>query len=418
MTPAPVEVERNLRSVAVNKNPFVVPGFRVAAAASGMRYRDRLDLALIAVEPELNARAAGVFTGNRFCAAPVSLCRENLKSARIRGLLVNAGIANACTGEEGMKRAREMARMTADALGASAKEILLCSTGVIGMQVELEPVSEVMPDLMEKLRPDGWGDVAKAIMTTDLVPKMASTQIELSGKKVTIGGVAKGSGMIAPNMATLLAVVCTDAAIQPPILDHWVRWGTDRSFNCITVDGDTSTNDSLLVLASGRAGNPIITDISSTESRVFGEALQAVLLELAKMIVMDGEGATKFIEIAVTGAPDRDSAKNLALTIANSPLVKTAFFGEDANWGRIVAAAGRAGVPIMTDKVALLFDDVCVFRGGMPVDDAEVEEKASRVFKQKEIRVQLDLGTGSARFTAYTCDFSCDYVKINASYRS
>jgi glutamate N-acetyltransferase/amino-acid N-acetyltransferase len=197
-----------------------------------------------------------------------------------------------------------------------------------------------------------------------------------------------------------------------------VRWGTDRSFNCITVDGDTSTNDSLLVLASGRAGNPIITDISSTESRVFGEALQAVLLELAKMIVMDGEGATKFIEIAVTGAPDRDSAKNLALTIANSPLVKTAFFGEDANWGRIVAAAGRAGVPIMTDKVALLFDDVCVFRGGMPVDDAEVEEKASRVFKQKEIRVQLDLGTGSARFTAYTCDFSCDYVKINASYRS
>lgn len=418
MTPAPVEVERNLRSVAVNRNPFIVPGFRAAAASSGMRYKDRLDLALIAVEPELNARAAGVFTGNRFCAAPVSLCREHLKSARVKGLLINAGIANACTGEEGMKRAKEMARITADALEVSTKEILICSTGVIGMQVDLEPVSQVMPGLVESLRPNGWADVAKAILTTDLVPKMASAQIELSGKKVTIGGVAKGSGMIAPNMATLLAVVCTDAAIQPPILDHWVRWGADRSFNCITVDGDTSTNDSLLVLASGRAGNPIITDIGSAESRAFGEALQSVLLELAKMVVMDGEGATKFIEISVTGAPDRDSAKHLALTIANSPLVKTAFFGEDANWGRIVAAAGRAGVPIMVDKVALLFDDVCVFRGGVPVGDAEVEEKATRVFKQREIRVQLDLGTGSARFTAYTCDFSYDYVKINASYRS
>lgn len=418
MTPVPVEAERSLRSVAVNRNPFVVPGFRVAAVSSGMRYKDRLDLALIAVDPELNARAAGVFTTNRFCAAPVLVCRENLKSARTKAVIINAGIANACTGEEGYKRAREMARIAADALDFSQREILVCSTGVIGLQVELEPILRVMPELVENLKPDGWGDAARAILTTDTVPKLASTKIELSGKTVTIGGMVKGSGMIAPNMATLIGLVCTDAAIQPAILDHWLRWGTARSFNCITVDGDTSTNDSLLAMASGRAGNPIITDIGSTESRAFGEALQAVLLDLAKLVVMDGEGATKYIEIHVTGAPDRDAARAIALTIANSPLVKTAFFGEDANWGRIIAAAGRAGAPLMPDKAALFFDDLCVFRNGTPVAGTEVEARASQIFKQKEIRVQLDLGAGSTHFTAYTCDFSYDYVKINASYRS
>ncbi|NLI83194.1 MAG: bifunctional glutamate N-acetyltransferase/amino-acid acetyltransferase ArgJ [Deltaproteobacteria bacterium] len=418
MTPVHAEAEKNIRSVVVNRTPFTVPGFRVAAASTGMRYKERLDLALIAVDPELNARAAGVFTTNRFCAAPVTLCKENLKSARVKAVIINAGIANACTGEEGYKRAKEMARLTADALDFSHREVLVCSTGIIGPQVEIDPISRVMPELVGKLRRDGWEDVARAIMTTDTVPKMANARVEISGKLVTVGGVVKGSGMIAPNMATLIALVCTDAAIQPPILDHWLRWSSSRSFNCITIDGDMSTNDTLLAVASGRAGNPIITDIGSSDSRAFGAALHAVLLELAKMVVMDGEGASKFIEIHVTGAADRDSARTVALAIANSPLVKTAFFGEDANWGRVVAAAGRSGCPLIPEKVALFFDDLCVFRNGTPVPGSEVEEKASRIFKQKEIRVQVDLGTGSAGFTAYTCDLSYDYVKINASYRS
>jgi glutamate N-acetyltransferase/amino-acid N-acetyltransferase len=242
--------------------------------------------------------------------------------------------------------------------------------------------------------------------------------VKCGGKEVTIGGVAKGSGMIAPNMATLLTFVCTDAAIDPDVLEHWTRRSADLSFNSITVDGDTSTNDSLLVLASGVAGNPVLSDVESSDSREFGGALKSVLLDLAKQIVMDGEGATKFIEIHVTGAPDVKSAKTVAFTVAHSPLVKTAFFGEDANWGRIVAAAGRSGVPIIPDRLTLYFDQVCVFRGGTPVAGPDVEEEASKVFRQKEIRVQLDLGMGDGLFTAYTCDLSYDYVKINASYRS
>jgi glutamate N-acetyltransferase / amino-acid N-acetyltransferase len=402
----------------VNRNPFIVPGFRVSAEASGMRYRDRLDLALIVAESQEPVPASGVFTTNRFCAAPVLLCRDHLSSYKARAILVNAGYANACTGEEGLRRAHEMAKSAADSLHIPAETVLVASTGVIGPQVLLEPVVRVMPKLVETARPDRWEDVARAIMTTDLVHKMANTQLELGGKLVTVGGVAKGSGMIAPNMATLLAFVCTDVAVDPTVLDHWVRVGAERSFNSITVDGDTSTNDTLLVMASAQAGNPVLKDVESSESRIFGEALEAVLLDLAKQIVLDGEGATKFIEVVVTGAPDVDSARAVALTVANSPLVKTAFFGEDANWGRIVAAAGRAGVPLDPERVALFFDKVCVFRNGTPLSGKQIEEMASAVFKQKEISVNLDLGMGESHFTAFTCDFSYDYVKINASYRS
>jgi glutamate N-acetyltransferase/amino-acid N-acetyltransferase len=255
-------------------------------------------------------------------------------------------------------------------------------------------------------------------MTTDTVEKMASARVDLDGRTVTIGGIAKGSGMIAPDMATLLVFACTDAAVSPEVLDHWTRAAADRSFNCITVDGDTSTNDSLIVLAGAAAGNPILTDIGSNESRAFGEALTAVLLDLSKQVVTDAEGATKLIEIEVGGARDRDSARQVAFTVANSPLVKTAFFGQDANWGRIVAAAGRSGVPLVAEKVDLFFEDLCVFSGGSPIAGEEIERKATQIFKQKELRVRLDLGLGDASFTVYTCDFSFDYVKINASYRS
>ena len=417
MTPVPVEAEKNSKSVAVNRAPFTVPGFRAASAASGMRYKGRPDLALIFADA--GAGAAGVFTTNRFCAAPVRLCRERLEaSLAARAVIVNAGFANACSGEEGLRRAREIARVTADALGVAPQTVLAASTGVIGPQVLLEPVERVMPELVAGLKADGWSDAAQAIMTTDTVPKLASTRVELGGKTVTIGGIAKGSGMIAPNMATLLVFVCTDAAIAPPVLQHWTGFAAARSFNCITVDGDTSTNDTLLVLASGAAENPPIEEAEGVDGRAFGRALHAVLLDLSKQIVLDGEGATKFIEIHVSGASDEPAARAVGFTVANSPLVKTAFFGRDANWGRIVAAAGRAGVPLDPDRVALYFDTVCVFRDGTPVADPGIEERASEVFKQRAISVRLELGMGRAEFTAFTCDLSYDYVKINADYRS
>ncbi len=418
MTRAPAEVERSSRSAAVSRTPFVVPGFRVGAAASGMRYRDRLDLALIAAEGGEGAAAAGVFTRNRFCAAPVEICRDRVGKGPVRAVVVNAGIANACTGAEGLHLARGMTRLAARHLGSSEEAVLVASTGIIGRQIRLEPVEAAMPGLVASLRPDGWEEVARAIMTTDTVPKMSWTRLEIGGKPATVGGVAKGAGMIAPDMATLLAFVCTDARVEPGVLRHWVRHGADHSFNAITIDGDTSTNDTLLVLAGGAASNPIIGSVDTEDSLGFGHALSAVLLDLAVQIVSDGEGATRLIHIRVTGAPDNRSARQVALTIANSPLVKTAFFGGDANWGRIVAAAGRSGVDIALERVALYFEDLCVFRGGTPVQGPEIESEATRIFSLKEIRVLLDLGLADGEFTAHTCDFSYDYVKINADYRT
>lgn len=418
MTPVHVEVERNTRSVAVARTGFQIPGLLVGVAASGMRYTNRLDLALIAAEVEDGVVAAGTFTTNHFRAAPVEICKAHLDGDNIRAILVNAGIANACTGEEGIRRAREILRLTAEALGGSPETILPASTGIIGMQLDVESVGRVLPELIKGLKPNRWEDAARAIMTTDTVPKMAWACTEIGGKKVTVGGIAKGSGMIAPNMATLLAFVGTDAAIEKNALNWWARSATDQSFNAISVDGDTSTNDTLLVLATGRAGNPMVTDPESYAGRRFGLTLTAVLLDLAKQIVMDGEGATKLIEIRVTGAPDLEAARRVALTVANSPLVKTAFFGEDANWGRIVAAAGRAGVALVPERVTLFFNGTCVFRRGTPVGGPDTETKATEAFRQKEILVELGLGLGEAEFTAYTCDLSYDYVKINASYRS
>jgi glutamate N-acetyltransferase/amino-acid N-acetyltransferase len=383
-----------------------------------MRYQGRPDIALIVADNPNGCTASGVFTRNSFCAAPVEICREHLQKRKAKAVLVNAGIANACTGADGIFRARETARIAAEALHAPADSVLVASTGVIGMELHLEPVIRSVPALVERLRPDGWADAARAIITTDLVPKMASTRIELAGKTVTVGGIAKGSGMIAPDMATLLVFACTDANIAPDVLDHWTRAGADRSFNCITVDGDTSTNDSLIVLAGGAAGNPLISSVDTEESKAFGSALESILRDLAIQLVMDGEGATKLIEINVVGANDTAGARRVAFTVANSPLVKTAFFGEDANWGRIVAAAGRSGVPLNPAKVALFFEDLCVFKSGTPMPGRDIEERATRIFKQKEIHIRLDLGMGDSAFTAYTCDFSFDYVKINASYRS
>ena len=419
MTPVPVEAAKNTKNVTVSRGPFEVPGFLAGAAESGMRYSGRPDLALIYAPNSAGCVASGVFTRNSFCAAPVELCRERLEKSSARAILVNAGIANACTGTEGKIRAVEMSRIASDALGCPRDSMLVSSTGVIGMQVDVAPVARCMPELIRALRPDGWQDAAKAIMTTDTVEKMACAKVDLgAGLNITVAGIAKGSGMIAPDMATLLVFACTDAKLSPQVLDHWTRSGADSSFNCITVDGDTSTNDSLIVLASGAAANPPIVEIGSGESLAFGKALASVLRDLAIQVVIDAEGGSKLIEIEVSGAADRQSARQVALTVANSPLVKTAFFGQDANWGRIVAAAGRSGVPLVPERVCLFFEDLCVFENGAPVLGEETERKASRIFRQKEIKVRLELGLGNAAFTAWTCDLSIDYVKINASYRS
>lgn len=419
MTHVPVGAAKSTKNAMVNRGPFEIPGFVAGAAESGMRYSGRPDLALICCENSEGCTAAGVFTRNRFCAAPVELCRERLEGGKARAILANAGIANACTGEEGKIRATQMAKLTSEALGCPEGSVLVCSTGVIGRQLEVAPVAGCMPRLIGALRPDGWRDAARAIMTTDTVEKMASVRIELEpGKTVTVGGIAKGSGMIAPDMATLLVFVCTDAAVAPEALQHWTRAGVEDSFNCITVDGDTSTNDSLIVFAGGAAGNRLITDTTSEQSLNFGDALRSVLRDLAIQAVMDGEGATKLIEIEVSGALDRQSARQVAFTVANSPLVKTAFFGADANWGRIVAAAGRSGVPLAPERVSLFFADLCVFQNGVPICGEKVEEEASRIFARKEIHLRLDLGDGNSSFTAWTCDLSFDYIKINASYRT
>ncbi len=393
-----------------------MPGFRVSAVHAGIRYRERTDLALIAADDV--AVAAGVFTQNQFPAAPVLLCKEHLGLQQARAIVVNSGIANAGTGREGLRRAREMAAITGRALGIAEEMVLVCSTGVIGQQIPLEAVEQAVPKLTTTLHKDAWDDLARAIMTTDTVPKAASTRVVLGGKTVTITGVAKGAGMIAPNMATLLAFVCTDAKLTAPVLEYWTRTCAEASFNRITIDGDTSTNDTLLVLAGGCAGHDLISDPHSEAGVLFGKALGAVMLDLAKQVVYDGEGVTKFIEVRVSGAADAAAARTIAFTIANSPLVKTAFFGEDANWGRIIAAAGRAGVPLQPERVTLHFDDVCVFRGGTPVPGASVEEAATRVFRKKEIVIHLEVGLGQAEYRVYTCDLSYDYVKINASYRS
>jgi glutamate N-acetyltransferase / amino-acid N-acetyltransferase len=400
----------------VARNTKTVPGFRVSAVHAGIRYRERADLALIAADDM--AVAAGVFTQNQFPAAPVLLCKEHLQSRQARAIVINSGIANAGTGLEGLGRARMMASITAQALGIAEESVLVCSTGVIGQQIPLDAVNHAMPKLTSSLRHDAWDDVARAIMTTDTVPKAASAQLVLEGKTVTITGVAKGAGMIAPNMATLLAFVCTDANVTGPVLDYWTRACAEASFNRITIDGDTSTNDTLVVMAGGSAGHDLISDPHSKAGELFGEALGAVLLDLAKQIVQDGEGATKFIEVRVSGAADGAGARAIAFTIANSPLVKTALFGEDANWGRIIAAAGRAGVPLQPERVVLHFNEVCVFRGGTPVVDPAVEQTATQVFRGKEIVIHLEVGLGEAEYRVYTCDLSYDYVKINASYRS
>lgn len=394
---------------------MIINGFSFAAVSAGLRYKNRLDLGLIVCDQP--AVTAGMFTTNQVKAAPVLLDIERLKQGKARAILVNSGSANACTGEIGMADAHKTCGLAAQHLGIDENEVLVASTGVIGERLKVAGFEAHMGELVAGLRHDGAVDVARAMMTTDTVEKSAFRTIELGGEEVAIGGLAKGSGMIMPNMATMLAFVMTDARISFPQLRHCLKNSVAASFNLITVDGDTSTNDMVLVMASGHAGNRWIEDVDHPDCHDFGAALAEVLDELAEKIVADGEGATKLVRVAVGGAKDDHEAEQMARTVANSSLVKTAFFGGDPNWGRIVAAMGRAGVRFRPELVDIACEGIMLVRGGVWVGE-EAETQVAEAMRAPRFTVSIDLHQGSGAAAVRTCDLSYDYIKINADYRS
>ncbi len=399
---------------------FPVAGVRLGTAEAGIRKKNRRDLTLI--EFAAGSRAAGVFTQNRCCAAPVTLCREHLASdSSIRALVINTGIANAATGEQGMRAARDTCAEVARMMGCAASEVLPFSTGVILEHLPVERLIAGLPAAQADLAADHWHAAAHAIMTTDTVAKAASRRITLDGKSVTITGISKGAGMIRPNMATMLGFVATDAGLSPELLQKLAKTAADASFNCITVDGDTSTNDSFVVIASGASGC-IIDSESSPYWPPVRDAVVAVAQELAQAIVRDGEGATKFITVAVEGGRSVEECRLVAYAISHSPLVKTAFFASDPNLGRILAAIGYAGIADLDAAGVRVWlgsggEEVLVSESGGRAGSYR-EDDGSRIMQAAEIGVRVDLGRGTARATVWTCDLSYDYVKINADYRS
>ena len=392
-----------------------VKGFSAAAVQAGIRYENRLDLGLI--YSDRPAVTAGVFTTNRVKAAPVLLDKERLQRGQAQAVLVNSGNANACTGEEGMEFARQTADMAAHRLGIESELVQVASTGVIGEPLAIGPFSEAMPELVSALSRDGFTDLARAMMTTDTRPKIVHKTIAIDGVLVSILGVAKGSGMIMPNMATMLCFVLTDARIVFPVLRDIVTVGVETTFNRITVDGDTSTNDTVLVMANGVAGNGWLDEDNPGSVATFKGAMDEVFSELATMIVTDGEGASKMVTIRVEGAREQDAALDAARTIANSPLVKTAFFGQDPNWGRIMAALGRSGCFFNPNRVSISFDDVLMVENGLGLG-SEAERNAARVMLQEKFTVHIQLNDGAECGEILTCDFSDKYIAINADYRS
>ena len=399
---------------AVEGGITAVTGILAAGMSAGIKKTDLPDLALIVADRP--AAIAAVLTLNKVAAAPVVLAREQLRHGKARAILANSGNANACTGRQGMADAREMAVLTARALGCAPEEVFVGSTGVIGKPLPMDRIRAAVPALVSKLSRQGGADAARAIMTTDTVLKMAAATERIGGRQVTLGGIAKGSGMIHPDMATMLAYLATDATVPRSHLQRALRLATDQSFNRIPVDGDTSTNDMVLCLANGCAGNRAFSP-DSPDARRFQALLNSVCTVLAKMIARDAEGATKFVELVVKGASSHRDAVRIANTIATSSLVKTAWFGEDSNWGRTMAAIGRAGVKIVENKVSMSYGGIPVVRGGIGLGQT-AEEQANMVLKQREFRITVDLGLGRASVTVWTSDLTLDYVKINASYRS
>ncbi len=388
-----------------------VPGVRLAAAAAGIRYRDRDDLVLM--ELAEGSTVAAVFTRNAFCAAPVIVAREHLAKAEPRCLLVNSGNANAGTGAAGLAACRETCRLTAAAAGVAVEEVLPFSTGVIGEDLPTDPFARALPGLLERLDEAAWPAAAAAIMTTDTVPKLASRQVALDGRTVTVTGMAKGSGMIRPDMATMLAFIATDASVEREVLRSMLEAAVAPSFNSITVDGDTSTNDACVLAATGASG----VKVKEADSPL-ADAVAEVCMELAEAIVRDGEGATKLVRVRVEEAASEEEARQVAYTVAHSPLVKTALFASDPNWGRILAAVGRAGVSgLEIERVRIWLDRVCIVRDGGR-DPGYTEAAGQAVVSRPEFTIRIALGRGDAAARILTCDLSFDYVRINAEYRT
>ena len=404
-------------STPVAADLHAIPGVRIGVTEAGVRKAQRKDVTVFLLDE--GTAVAGVFTQNRFCAAPVQICREHLTTgAQIRAMLINTGNANAGTGADGLARARQTCEALAAQLGLAANQILPFSTGVIMESLPVDRITAGLPAAIADASPTHWGRAAEGIMTTDTLPKAFSTQVQIGGATVSITGISKGAGMIRPNMATMLGFMATDACIAPALLQQLATELADQSFNRITIDGDTSTNDSFIVMATQRAAHAQITSLDSAEGQALKAALLTVAQQLAQAIVRDGEGATKFITVRVEGGKTGDECRKVAYAIAHSPLVKTAFFASDPNLGRILAAVGYAGIDDLDQTgIDLYLDDVPVaLQGGRNPDYRE--EDGQRVMQQSEITVRVLLGRGTAVDTVWTCDLSHEYVTINADYRS
>ncbi len=395
---------------------LVIPGVRLAAVNAGIKNNENVDLVL--VELATGSNVSAVYTQNAFCAAPVIIAKQHHTESSPRYLLINSGNANAGTGEQGLAAAKVCCQSVAETAGVLTTSVLPFSTGVIGQTLPAEKITAMIPNLYQSLSADSWLQAAHGIMTTDTVAKLLSKQIELAGKTITITGMAKGSGMIRPDMATMLAYIATDAAVDQVTLDAMLQHAVEQSFNRITVDGDTSTNDACVLIATGHADNDIIKDINSDYGQQLLLAITELCQSLAQAVIRDGEGATKFIEIEVKQGRNKEECRHVAYTIAHSPLIKTAFFASDPNWGRILAAVGRSG---LTDfdltKVDIFLGDVCIIRAGEPAEDY-TEAAGQKVMDETEIAITVSLDRGQESDKVWTCDFSYDYVRINAEYRS
>jgi len=392
-----------------------VKGVRLASHAAGIRYKDRVDV--LVAEMVQGTTVGGVVTKSLTAAAPVDLCKANLKGGKARVLVVNAGNANAFTGQKGISAVEATVSGAARVFGCKRNEVFVSSTGTIGVPLQAEKITDAFPLMLPNLKEDDWTNAAKAIMTTDTFAKAATRTATIDGVPVTINGICKGSGMIAPDMATMLAYVFTDAALEAPAVQTLITAGANKSFNCVTVDGDTSTSDTLLMFATGQAKHRFVSSAVDPRLTEFRTKLDDLLIDLAKQVARDGEGATKFVEIRLTGADNDLAARRIAMSIANSPLVKTAIAGEDANWGRIVMAVGKAGEKANRDRLAITIGGVQVARAGEAVPGYD-ETPVTAHMKGKEILIEVDVGIGRGSAIVWTCDLTHGYIDINGSYRT
>ena len=388
-------------------------GYKASGIKAGIKKSGKLDMAVIT--SDVMADAAGVFTTNLVAAAPVLVSRKVAKAGKAKAVVVNSGCANACTGDQGLTDANEMAKLTAQELSVKQDEVFVSSTGIIGVNLPMDKIASGIKQAVQALDYNGSDEASKAIMTTDIYNKTVAYEFELGGKTVKIGGIAKGSGMIHPNMATMLCFVTTDAAIEANLLQQALSKAINKSFNMISVDGDTSTNDMVTLLANGMAENPKITT-ENDDYKIFEEAVLTICTDLAKLVARDGEGATKFLQVNVTGAKTFEDGKKIAMSVAKSPLVKTAFFGQDPNWGRIICAVGYAGAEMVPEKTTVALGDIAVYKNGTGCKFDE--EALKEIMAEHDISVNIDLGLGDESATVWTCDLSYEYVKINGEYHT